>query len=159
MKRLVGDSGIPDRPVADPSILKVAETYTNALSTISPKKATANFHRLFINFAKFYEEGGTTGEAEKDLDSARKILEKATKVNFRTVEELAEIWCEWAEMELRHDNYDEAIRVMQRAAVIPKNPRINYHEHVRFYSRSTAIWFANFVDVSPCPCRLVYLSL
>ncbi|EJD05741.1 spliceosome complex protein [Fomitiporia mediterranea MF3/22] len=108
---------------------KVAEMYTTALSTIHPKKATANLHRLFINFAKFYEEGGTTGEAERDLDSARKILEKATKVNFRTVEDLAEVWCEWAEMELRHDNYDEAIRVMQRAAVIPKNPKISYHDH------------------------------
>ncbi|KAI0035756.1 spliceosome complex protein [Vararia minispora EC-137] len=108
---------------------KVAETYTKALSTIAPRKATANFHRLYINFAKFYEEGGTTGQAEVDLDSARKILEKATKVNFRTVEDLAEVWCEWAEMELRHDNYDEAIRVMQRAAAVPKNTKINYHDH------------------------------
>ena len=98
--------------------------------TIQPKKATANFHRLFINFARFYEEGGTTGEAEKDLGNARKILEKATKVNFKTVEDLAEIWCEWAEMELRNEHYDDAIRVMQRAAVIPKNPNINYHDHV-----------------------------
>lgn len=110
--------------------LKVAETYTSALSTVHPKKASANFHRLFINFAKFYEEGGTTGEAEKDLDSARKVMEKATKVNFRAVEDLAEVWCEWSEMELRNENYDEAIRVMQRAAVVPKNPKINYHDHV-----------------------------
>ncbi|GBE82367.1 Pre-mRNA-splicing factor SYF1 [Sparassis crispa] len=108
---------------------KVAETYTKALSTVGPRKATANFHRLFINFAKFYEEGGTTGEAEYDLDSARKVLEKATKVNFKNVDDLAEIWCEWAEMEVRHENYDEAIRVMQRAAVIPKNVKISYHDH------------------------------
>lgn len=27
-------------------------------------------------------------------------------------------------------NYDEAIRVMQRATAIPKNPKINYHDHV-----------------------------
>jgi pre-mRNA-splicing factor SYF1 len=32
-------------------------------------------------------------------------------------------------MELRHENYDEAIRVMQRAAAIPKNTKINYHDH------------------------------
>lgn len=82
---------------------KVAETYTRALETIHPKKSTANFHRLYINFAKFYEEGGTTGEAEPDLDSARKLFEKATKVNYRTVEELAEVWCEWAELELRQE--------------------------------------------------------
>ncbi|RDX48275.1 protein prenylyltransferase [Lentinus brumalis] len=108
---------------------KVAETYNKALATVNPRRATANFHRLYINFAKFYEEGGTTGEAEHDLDSARKILDKATKVNFKTVDELAEVWCEWAEMEIRHENYDEAIRVMQRAAVIPKNTKINFFDH------------------------------
>ncbi|TCD61417.1 pre-mRNA-splicing factor syf1 [Steccherinum ochraceum] len=108
---------------------KVAETYEQALSTVHPRKATANFHRLYINFAKFYEEGGTTGEAEADLDSARKVLEKATKVNFKNVDDLAEVWCEWAELEIRHETYDEAIRVMQRAAVVPKNPKINYHDH------------------------------
>ncbi|CAL1704302.1 unnamed protein product [Somion occarium] len=102
---------------------KVAETYTEALSTVNPRRATANFHRLYINFAKFYEEGGTAGEAEPDLDSARKILEKGTKVNFKNVDDLAEVWCEWAEMEIRHDGYDEAIRVMQRAAFVPKNPK------------------------------------
>ncbi|KAI5900186.1 protein prenylyltransferase [Schizophyllum commune H4-8] len=107
---------------------KVAETYTKALETINPRRATANLHRLYVNFAKFYEEGGTTREAEPDLDAARKILEKATKVHFKNVDDLAEVWCEWAELELRHENYDEAIRVMQRAAAIPKNPRINYHD-------------------------------
>ncbi len=66
--------------------------------TVKPRKATANFHRLCIEFAKFYEEGGSTGQAEKDMDSARKILERSTKINFRAVEDLAEVWCEWAEM-------------------------------------------------------------
>ncbi|KAH9997505.1 hypothetical protein BJV77DRAFT_1058950 [Russula vinacea] len=102
---------------------RVAETYTRALSTIAPRRATPNLHRLYIDFAKFYEEGGTTGEAEADLASARKVLEKATKVNFKNVEDLAEIWCEWAEMEVRHENYDDAIRVMQRAAAVPKNTK------------------------------------
>ncbi|KAF8509539.1 hypothetical protein JB92DRAFT_2945542 [Gautieria morchelliformis] len=107
---------------------KIVQTYTQALETISPRRATSNFYRLYVNFAKFYEEGGATGSAEKDLDSARKILEKATKVQFKTVEDLAEVWCEWSELELRHENYEEAIRVMQRAAVVPKNPKINYHD-------------------------------
>ncbi|OCH87421.1 protein prenylyltransferase [Obba rivulosa] len=129
---------------------KVAETYNQALSTVNPRRATANFHRIYINFAKFYEEGGTTGQAEADLDSARKILEKATKVNFKSVDELAEAWCEWAEMEIRHENYDEAIRVMQRAAVIPKNTKISYHDHslpvqVRLF-KSLKLW-SFYVDL------------
>jgi pre-mRNA-splicing factor SYF1 len=80
---------------------KVAETYTKALETIQPKKATANLYRLYVNFAKFYEEGGVSRQAEPDLASARKILEKATKINFKTVDDLAEVWCEWAELEIR----------------------------------------------------------
>ncbi|KAF9452876.1 TPR-like protein [Macrolepiota fuliginosa MF-IS2] len=108
---------------------RVAETYTQALETINPRKATPNFHRLYISFARFYEEGGVSGQAEADLSSARKILEKATKVNFKAVDDLAEIWCEWAEMELRHNNYDDAIRAMQRAAAVPKNTKLNYHDH------------------------------
>jgi pre-mRNA-splicing factor SYF1 len=82
---------------------QAAKTYTTALETINPRKATANLHRLYINFSKFYEEGGVVGQAEPDLASAGKILEKATKVNFRAVDDLAEIWCEWSEMELRHE--------------------------------------------------------
>ena len=82
---------------------KVAATYAKALETVNPKKATTNLHRVYVNFAKFYEEGGVTGQAEPDLASAWKIFEKGAKVNFKTVEELAELYCEWAEMELRHE--------------------------------------------------------
>jgi len=129
---------------------KVAETYTQALSTINPRKATANFHRLYINFAKYYEEGGVKGDAEADLDSARKVLEKATKVNFKAVDDLAEVWCEWAEMEIRQENYDEGIRVMQRATAVPKDVKINYHDHslsaqARLF-KSLKLW-SFFVDL------------
>ncbi len=58
---------------------------------------------LYVNFARFYEEGGVAKNSESELESARKILEKGTKANFRTVEDLAEIWCEWAEMEIRNE--------------------------------------------------------
>ncbi|KAI6043062.1 hypothetical protein EDC04DRAFT_2961848 [Pisolithus marmoratus] len=111
---------------------KVAETYSQALQTINPRKATANLFQLYINFARYYEEGGASGTAEPDLDSARKILEKATKVNFKTVEDLAEIWCEWAEMELRHDPAGTMMKRSESCSVlaaIPKDTKINYHDH------------------------------
>ncbi|KAK4056109.1 pre-mRNA-splicing factor syf1 [Microbotryomycetes sp. JL221] len=108
---------------------KVAETYTQATKTIDPRKATSQLHSLWIHFAKFYESGGVAGEAEPDIEAARKIFERATKVPFRKVDELAEIWIEWAEMEVRNENYDEAIKVLQRASAIPKKWReISYHD-------------------------------
>ena len=125
---------------------KIIQTYTEAIQKINPRKATANFHQMFLNFAQFYEYGGSAGvarlsaegkdgegiegeAAEGDLASARKIFEKAVTIPFRRVDDLAEIWCEWAEMELRHSNYDEAIRIMARSVAPPRNTKgIQYHD-------------------------------
>ncbi|KAG8708140.1 pre-mRNA-splicing factor syf1 [Ceratobasidium sp. 395] len=107
---------------------KVAETYTTALKTINPKKTTANAHQLYVHFAKFYETGGVEGTSEPDLTSARRVLESATKIQFKSVDELAEVWVEWSDMEIRNGNFDEAVRVMQRATAVPRNVKISYHD-------------------------------
>lgn len=88
---------------------KVVETYLQAIETINPRKATGPLYPIYVNFAKFYEEGGSKGEdgetgGEPDLEEARKIFEKGTKVPFKNVDEVAEVWCEWAEMELRNES-------------------------------------------------------
>lgn len=87
---------------------KVIETYLTALETINPRKATGPLYPVYVNFAKFYEEGGSKSEdgesrSEPDIEEARKIFEKASKVPYKNVDELAEVWCEWAEMELRNE--------------------------------------------------------
>ena len=128
---------------------KVVETYIKALDTINPRKATGPLYPLYVNFAKFYEEGGSkdpeTDEPrnESDIEQARKIFEKATKIPFKAVDELAEIWCEWVEMELRNEwvshqgsyadlerNYDEAVRLMQRATTVPRNTKVDFYNDV-----------------------------
>jgi pre-mRNA-splicing factor SYF1 len=50
---------------------------------------------LWISFAKLYEKFG-------QLENAREIFEKAVQVNLAKVDELAQVWCDYAEMELRH---------------------------------------------------------
>ena len=114
--------------------VKVIETYRKAIDTINPRKATANLHQLYLNFARFYEQGGSAGlsdpdSVEPDLESARKIFERAITVPFKKVDDLAEVWCEWAEMEVRHSNYDEAIRIMARSVATPRQTKgIRYHD-------------------------------
>ncbi|KAL8699179.1 MAG: hypothetical protein Q9224_001528 [Gallowayella concinna] len=100
---------------------EVVQTYTNAIAAIQPKKATGKFHELWLNYAKFYEEGG-------DLRNARIILEKAVKVPFRSVAELAETWCGWAEMELRHENFDRAVDIMAKSTQAPKRSTVDYFD-------------------------------
>ena len=67
-----------------------------AVKTIDPKQATGKFQNLWVDFAKFYE-------SNNQLKDARIIFEKAKDVNFLRVEDLATVWCEWAEMEIRNE--------------------------------------------------------
>ncbi|KAL4732500.1 pre-mRNA-splicing factor syf1 [Fusarium chlamydosporum] len=100
---------------------EVAQTYTDAIAAIQPKRAVGAFHQLWANYAKFYERGG-------DLRTARVIMEKATKVPFKSVAELADMWIEWAEMELRNENFDDAVRIMAKAVQAPKRSTVDYFD-------------------------------
>ena len=94
----------------------VLETYTRALKTVDPLKATGKPHVLWVNFAKYYE-------THNDLESARKIFDKATQATFKAVDDLAAVWCEYAEFEIRHGNYTTALQLLQRATEPPARVR------------------------------------
>ena len=76
--------------VAQPSKLKVAETYIKLIEIIIPWKATPNYHNIF--FAKFYEQGGVMSMVAPDLDSAQWAFEQGMKMPFRMTDELVEVW-------------------------------------------------------------------
>ena len=91
---------------------EIINTYTEAVQTVEPKQAVGKLHTLWINFAKFYEDN-------KQLEDARIIFEKGTHVAYLKVDDLAAVWCEWVEMELRGDNHDECLKLLQRATAPP----------------------------------------
>merc|ERR1712112_247662 len=69
---------------------------------------------------KFYE-------SNKQIEDSRIIFEKATHVAYMKVEDLAAVWCEWVEMELRHDNWEESLKLLRRATAPPPR-RVSYHD-------------------------------
>ncbi|CAJ2648726.1 unnamed protein product [Trifolium pratense] len=87
-------------------------TYTEAVRTIDPMKAVGKPHTLWVAFAKLYEQ-------HKDLANARVIFDRAVQVNYKTVDNLASVWCEWAELELKHKNFKGALELMRRATAEP----------------------------------------
>ncbi|KAF5475606.1 hypothetical protein F2P56_007398 [Juglans regia] len=87
-------------------------TYTEAVRTVDPNKAVGKPHTLWVNFARLYEN-------HKDIANARVIFDKAVQVNYKTVDHLATLYCEWAEMELRHKNFKGALDLMRRATAEP----------------------------------------
>ncbi|KAG6437413.1 hypothetical protein SASPL_102329 [Salvia splendens] len=58
--------------------------------------------------AKLYESNG-------DVSNARVVFDKAVQADHKAVDDLASVWCEWVEMELRHDNLKGAVELLQRA--------------------------------------------
>uniref|UniRef100_A0A7N0UZS8 Pre-mRNA-splicing factor SYF1 n=1 Tax=Kalanchoe fedtschenkoi TaxID=63787 RepID=A0A7N0UZS8_KALFE len=87
-------------------------TYTEAVRTVDPLKAVGKPHTLWVAFAKLYE-------THNDIANARVIFDKAVQVNYKAVDNLASLWCEWAEMELRHKNFNGALELMRRATAEP----------------------------------------
>lgn len=87
-------------------------TFTEAVRTVDPMKAVGKPHTLWISFAKLYVE-------HNDIANARVIFDKAVQVNYKTVDNLASVWCEWAEMELKHKNLEGARELMRRATAEP----------------------------------------
>ncbi|KAL5290155.1 XAB2 family protein [Megaselia abdita] len=100
--------------------LEIIKTYTEAVQTVQPELAVGKLHTLWVGFAKFYEVNG-------QLEDARVVFEKATQIDFLKVDELASVWCEWAEMEIRNNNIKNALHLMQKATVLPKRS-VSYHD-------------------------------
>lgn len=101
---------------------QIVQTYTDAIATINPKKATgASICRLWVNYAMFYENGG-------DLKSARIIFEKGVKVPFKSPNELADLYIDWAEMELRNENFDGALNIIAEATNGPKKSTLDFFD-------------------------------
>lgn len=95
-------------------------TFTEAVQTVDPTLATGKLNSLWVAFAKFYDN-------HDQIDDARIIFEKAIGVGFKQVDDLASVWSEWAEMEIRHENHDDALKLMQRATALPET-RAAYHD-------------------------------
>ncbi|KAL7646185.1 UNVERIFIED_CONTAM: hypothetical protein RMT77_003086 [Armadillidium vulgare] len=98
----------------------IVATYMEAVKTIDPKQATGKLNSLWVNFAKFYEENN-------QIADARIIFQKATEVPYVKVDDLAGVWCEWAELEIRNDNEEEALKLMKRATAPPPH-KVAYND-------------------------------
>ena len=86
--------------------------YGDAVKTVDPARATGKVESLWIAFARYYEDRG-------DLANARVVFDKACAADFRGADDLAAVYCAWAEMELRGGHHDAALDVARRACVEP----------------------------------------
>lgn len=135
---------------------EIITTYTEAVQTVQPKLAVGKLHTLWVEFAKFYE-------TNNQVEDARIVFEKGTQVEYTKVDDLAAVWCEWAEMEIRQDQYENALKLMHRATAMPKRKAAYYDDNetvqVRLY-KSLKLW-STYADLEESfgtfkTCKAVY---
>lgn len=88
---------------------KVIATYAEAVKIVDPKKATGQTASLWKAFAKVYEDNG-------DPVNARLVFAQAIVSDFKKVDDLASVWCSWAEMEIRQKKHKNALIIIAHAA-------------------------------------------
>lgn len=136
--------------------IDIINTYTEAVQTVDPKLATGKLNTLWISFSRFYEDNG-------QIEDARIIFEQSVQVAYTKVDDLASVWCEWAEMELRHENYEAALKLMHRATTPPSRKVAYYDESETVQMRlhkSLKVW-SMYADLEESfgtfkSCKAVY---
>jgi len=109
---------------------KVIETFAEAIQTVDVTQAVGKPNALYTQFAGFYEKYG-------DLENARVVFRKGTEVNYRGLDDLASVWCDFVEFELRHIEYDKALQLIREAINLKKveNGTVQARLH-----RSVKLW-------------------
>lgn len=135
---------------------EIIATFTDAVQTVQPRLAVGKLHTIWVEFAKFYERN-------EQVEDARVVFEKGTQVAYVHVDDLAAVWCEWAEMEIRQECYEAALKLMTRATAQPKRKAAYFDEtetaQARLY-KSLRLW-SMYADLEESfgtfkTCRAVY---
>ena len=121
--------------LSDPA--KQIRVYTEAVKTVDPKSAVGNPHSLWIAFAKVYEK-------HDDLENARIVFDKAAEYPYLYLDNLATVWTERIELELRHEQFKTALRLARLGTQVPQKMRSREEEvglrvQERLY-RSSRLW-------------------
>ena len=135
---------------------EIINTFTEAIQTVDVTKAVGKPHKLWVAFARFYEEND-------QVVDARTIFGKAVLVQYKAVDDLASVWCEYAEMEIRCNHYDKALNILKQATALPTK-RAGYFDNTepvqnRVY-RSLKLW-SMYADLEESfgtfkTCKAVY---
>jgi pre-mRNA-splicing factor SYF1 len=118
-KRVIIGEEIPMKQIA---------TYSDAVNTIDISKATGKPHSLWCSFAKFYER-------HQDYEMSTIIYERAVSEPFLWLDDLAYVYCEWVETELKHNNYKNARHILHTALRTPEHK----HDVIRTREEATTL--------------------
>ena len=92
------------------------KTISEAISQIDSQKAeNGSLSDIWVKFANYYQTHG-------DLKNANLAFEKGSTISYKSLEDLINIWTNWAEMLIEEGYYKDALMVTKQALFSKKNP-------------------------------------
>ena len=73
----------------------ILESFERATTTIDPKRVQGKFPEIWVKYALYKAKEG-------DVEAARSIFERATTIDYRTVDDLCDLWIAYSNFELEH---------------------------------------------------------
>ncbi len=101
--------------------VEMISVYEDAMGTVDLSLATGRPYSLWAALGHIYENNG-------DLDAARKVFSEGLKQPFAQGQELIDLYALFVEMELRNENYETALGIVQQALL---DSRERENQHVR----------------------------
>lgn len=133
----------------DNKLTEMLTTYANALGTVNPLKAHSisnninhTLPKLWIRYALFYGSKG-------DISTANLIFGKSVQSEFKSPDDLVELYIAWSNMHLDGGNADAAIDVLEQVCTGEDNPNAYSDTSVKIQYRvgkSTELW-SHYIDV------------
>ncbi|KAI3386697.1 hypothetical protein SNEBB_010652 [Seison nebaliae] len=143
LKRIKIYEEMPNLPDRD---IYIINTYSKSVEMVEAEKSVGKYSDLWISFAKYYEK-------KRHINIAREIYAAACEATYKTVDDLANIWCDRIEFELRFSNIDYGRQLMQRCTSMTKEGTADYYDsnkscQQRLY-KNIRLW-SLYSDIEEC---------
>jgi pre-mRNA-splicing factor SYF1 len=115
---------------------QAATVLEEALQTVQNR--TPGISAVVIRLVRVYEQSMDDLAAARDLLD-RVCRQRTTALGISRTEELAECWATWIELELKHENWDEAL-ALARQSVAPQGGQSNARRKPLNLTKSLRLW-------------------
>ncbi|CCF76133.1 pre-mRNA-splicing factor SYF1 [Babesia microti strain RI] len=124
--------------------VRAASVYAEAVQTVDYKIAKGHLSDLWIRFAGLYE-------SQLDFAGIDKVFELAIVAKYRSVADLATVWCAWIETYLRHGDSERALQLSRRSTSTQSEEGVQRHLCFSLKLWSLALDMEeNFGTISTC---------
>ena len=143
--KLVKNSGTLNEDLIE----QIIDAYESAINTINPESIThGKMYSIWNSYARFFEIETKSVEKARDV-YGRCIFNTDSKAYILSTQDLEKVVCDYAEMEIRNKNYQNALSLLYRIVHSGPESSTTFSLSTISYRKSVMIW-SFLLDLELC---------